>query len=267
MPASRFEKGERADKILLARGLFKTRAQAQAAIVAGQVKANGVIVKKPSESIALDAQIEAEAAHPWVSRGGLKLVAALDAFGVDPAGRVCLDLGASTGGFTDVLLSRGASRVYAVDVGTGQLAEKLSNDSRVVSLPQLDVRDLDRTLIGQQPSLITADLSFIGLEKALVAALGLCAPKADLIALFKPQFQVGPAHVGKGGLVTDPAAIETAKARFSAWLTGPEDARTGWVIRGWAESPIAGGAGQREALVHASLTPDRVPNSGPDSGG
>ena len=236
----------RLDAALVARGAFDSRAKAQAAIAAGLVRVNGAVVAKPGRTVSPGDRVAAEAPHPWASRGGLKLDAALSAFGVDATGRVCLDIGASTGGFTDVLLSRGAAKVFAVDVGSDQFREALRADPRVVCLERTDARTLTPALIPLAPSLIVADVSFIALEKALGAALGLAAPEAELVCLFKPQFQVGPDHVGKGGLVRDETAIARAEAALTAWL-----ADAGWPVRGWIDSPVLGGAGAKERLFYA----------------
>lgn len=237
----------RADVLLVARGLFESRAKARAAIEAGGVTADGRPVAKAAELIADAAVVEAVAAHPWVGRGALKLVHALDLWPIKVDGRVALDVGASTGGFTEVCLARGAARVYAVDVGRGQLHPKLAADPRVVSLEATDARDLTPALIAEPPGLIVSDVSFIALAKALPAALDLAAPGADLAALVKPQFEVGPAKVGKGGIVTDEAARQGALDGVLAFL----DDR-GWIVRGTADSPISGGDGNREFLLWAS---------------
>lgn len=236
----------RLDIELVTRGLAASRAQARAAIEAGKVSVDGVTAGKPGQGVTGDSRIDYEPPHPWVSRGGLKLAHALDAFGVDPAGLTCLDVGASTGGFTDVLLARGARRVFAVDVGRGQLAAKLAADPRVVSMEGTDARGLTSAEIPEAPDLVVCDASFIGLAKVLPAALALAAPGARLAALFKPQFEVGPAHIGKGGLVKDPRAAEDAAAAFETWLRS-----AGWKIAAWADSPIAGGDGNRERLFLA----------------
>ncbi len=233
----------------MTRGLFESRTKAQAAIAAGGVTADGRPVRKASEAISDEAALVAPPAHPWVGRGALKLVHALDLWSIPVAGRVVLDVGASTGGFTEVCLSRGAARVYAVDVGRGQLHPRLAADPRVVSLEATDARTLTRDLIAGAPTLIVADVSFIGLAKVLPAALALAAPGCDLIALVKPQFEVGPERVGKGGIVTDPAAHVAALDGVTSFLT-----RSGWAIRGSADSPITGGDGNREALLWAQLT-------------
>lgn len=208
--------------------------------------ADGRPVAKASDLLADDAVIEAVAAHPWVGRGALKLVHALDAWPIAVEGRVVLDVGASTGGFTEVCLSRGAARVYAVDVGRGQLHPKVAADPRVVSLEAVDARDLTAALIPQAPELIVTDVSFISLAKALPAALALAAPDADLVALVKPQFEVGPARVGKGGVVADPAARAEALADVEAFLQA-----SGWAVQATADSPITGADGNREFLVWA----------------
>jgi 23S rRNA (cytidine1920-2'-O)/16S rRNA (cytidine1409-2'-O)-methyltransferase len=237
---------DRADRMLVALGHFGSRAAAQAAIAAGLVFANGKPVAKASETLSRDAAIQSEVAHPYASRGGLKLARALEVFGVDPAGLSCLDLGASTGGFTDVLLRAGAAHVTCVDVGHGQLHEKIASDARVAAFERLNARDLKASHLKAPPQLIVCDLSFVSLEKVLAVPLSLAAPKAVLIALFKPQFEVGPSNVGKGGLVTDDAATETALQAFLAWLTAQ-----GWTPETPQPSPIPGGDGNREWLVMA----------------
>lgn len=242
---------KRADVLLVERGLFESRAKARAAIEAGGVTAAGQVVAKASELVDEASDIVALPAHPWVGRGALKLVHALDLWPVAVAGKVVLDVGASTGGFTEVCLSRGAARVYAVDVGRGQLHPRLADDPRVVSLEGLDARSLTSAHLPEPPGLIVTDVSFIGLAKALPAALGLAAPDADLIALVKPQFEVGPERVGKGGLVKDEAARADAVDSVEAFL---ED--SGWTVRATADSPIAGGDGNRETLLWARRSPE-----------
>lgn len=234
----------RADLLLVARGLAESRAKARAAIEAGGVRADGAVVAKPSDMIAEDAALEVTPPHPWVSRGGVKLAAALDAFGVDPAGRVCLDVGASTGGFTHVLLTRGAVLVYAVDVGSGQLHASLTGDPRVVSLERTDARTLTQALIPEPPTLIVCDVSFIGAAKALAAPLSLAAPHADLIALIKPQFEAGP-RASKGGVLAEDVARTAARAAIDA-LNGVE----GFALAAAIDSPIRGGDGNLELLAH-----------------
>jgi 23S rRNA (cytidine1920-2'-O)/16S rRNA (cytidine1409-2'-O)-methyltransferase len=210
------------------------------------VTADGRVVAKASEMLAHDAVIEAAPAHPWVGRGALKLAHALELWPVDVAGRIVLDVGASTGGFTEVCLARGAARVYAVDVGRGQLHPKLAGDIRVVSLEATDARDLTAALVPEAPGLIVTDVSFIGLGKALPAALSLARPDADLIALVKPQFEVGPERVGRGGVVADVQARSDALAAVMAFVDA-----SGWRVRETADSPIAGGDGNREFLLWA----------------
>jgi 23S rRNA (cytidine1920-2'-O)/16S rRNA (cytidine1409-2'-O)-methyltransferase len=235
----------RADLLLVSRGLAESRAKARAAIEAGGVSANGVTVKAVSDLIDEAAELEYTPPHPWVSRGGVKLAHALDAFGVDPAGRICLDVGASTGGFTHVLLSRGAARVYAIDVGSGQLHASLRDDPRVVSLEKTDARSLTRVQIPQAPSLIVCDVSFIGAAKALATPLSLAAPSADLIALIKPQFEAGPS-AGKSGILSEDVARAAAESAI-AQLDGVENFRVIAAI----DSPIRGGDGNLERLIHA----------------
>ncbi|MDE2486822.1 MAG: TlyA family RNA methyltransferase [Alphaproteobacteria bacterium] len=237
---------KRADVLLVERGFFESRAKARAAIDAGNVTADGRPVAKPSEALDESAEIVAAAAHPWVGRGGLKLLHALEAWPIEVAGRVVLDVGASTGGFTEVALTRGAARVYAVDVGRDQLHVRLAGDPRVVSLEGVDARSLTRDLIPEAPGLIVTDVSFIGLAKALPTALSLAAPDAELVALVKPQFELGPERVGKGGVVKDEAARAEAVAGVRAFLEA-----AGWSVEATAPSPIAGGDGNREVLLWA----------------
>ena len=237
----------RIDQLLVARGVFDSRARARAAIEAGLVKADGRTVAKPSEKVAEDAVIEAEAAHRWVGRGALKLERALDLWPVVLEGRVVLDVGASTGGFTEVCLDRGAARIFAVDVGTGQLHPSVADDPRVINLEKTDARDLTPEIITEAPSLIVCDASFISLLKVLPAALELAAPEADLITLVKPQFEAeGPKAVGKKGVVKDPEAHAAAVARVRDWLE-----ECGWTVREVADSPITGGDGNVEFLLWA----------------
>jgi 23S rRNA (cytidine1920-2'-O)/16S rRNA (cytidine1409-2'-O)-methyltransferase len=235
----------RADQLLVERGFFASRARAQDAIAAGLVRADGEIVKKPSQPVAADAAIEASAAHPWASRGGLKLVAALDAFGLDPSGLACLDLGASTGGFTDVLLTRGAKSVVAVDVGHDQFDPRLARVARVRSLEGRDARSLASADLFEPPAAIVCDVSFISQRLILPHSLPLAAPDAWLATLVKPQFEVGPARVVKG-LVKDEAALAEACEGVRAVV---ED--LGWRTLGVIRSPIEGGEGAREFLLGA----------------
>ncbi len=237
----------RLDVELVQRGLAPSRAQAREAIETGKVTVNGVLATKAGQVVSDSALIEAIPLHPWVSRGGIKLAHALDVFKVDPAGRHCLDIGSSTGGFTDVLLSRGARRVVAVDVGSGQLHPRLRDDPRVISLETTDARSLAPDAIIEPPTLLVCDASFIGLAKLLAVPLSLAAPDARLVALFKPQFEVGRENIGKGGIVTDLAATDAAAQALTAWLD-----QAGWAVRAWTDSPIAGGDGNRERLFLAA---------------
>jgi 23S rRNA (cytidine1920-2'-O)/16S rRNA (cytidine1409-2'-O)-methyltransferase len=238
----------RADQLLVEQGLAESRAKAQALILAGLVSATGRRVDKPGTALAEDTELTlAGRDHPWVSRGGVKLAFALDHFGIDPAGMTALDIGASTGGFTDVLLAKGTARVHAVDVGRGQLAWKLRQDSRVVVHEGTNARHLSRTEITEPIDLVTCDASFIGLATVLPASLALTAKRAALIALIKPQFEAGPSEVGKGGVVRDPAVHRTVCERIAAWVA----AQPGWDVVGIAESPITGPAGNHEFLIYA----------------
>src|SRR5579863_7975136 len=237
------EKRQRADLVLVARGFFASRARAQAAIAAGLVRADGALIGKASEEIAPTAAIEATAAHPWASRGGVKLVAALDAFGLDPVGLVCLDIGASTGGFTDVLLARGARRVYAVDVGRDQLDQRLRTDRRVIAREGLDARKLTSSVFDEPPQAIVCDVSFISLRLVLPRVLSLAAEEAWLAALIKPQFEVGRARLKKG-VVKDEVALSEACDGVVACVEG-----LGWRSLGVMASPIRGGDGAKEFLI------------------
>jgi 23S rRNA (cytidine1920-2'-O)/16S rRNA (cytidine1409-2'-O)-methyltransferase len=236
-------KRKRADLLLVERGLFESRARAQAAIAAGRVTADGAVLRKPSDEIAAGAVLDAAPEHPWVSRGGLKLVAALDHFGFDPANRICLDVGASTGGFTDVLRARGARRVYAVDVGRGQLHPKLRGDSAVVSLEQTDIRALDP--FAEPPDLAVIDVSFISLRLVLPAVDRLLRRPAQIVALIKPQFEAGRGHVKKG-IVRDAAVHAAVCDDIAAFAVS-----LGWDVIGVMPSPIEGGEGNREFLLGA----------------
>ena len=242
----------RLDTLLVERGLAESRVRAQALIRAGLVFAGERRLDKPGHLVEADVPLVVRGRdHEWVSRGGLKLVHALDRFGIDPAGLVCLDIGASTGGFTHVLLSRGAARVYAVDVGRGQLAWELRNDARVVVLENTNARYLTAQQVPEAPALVVCDASFIGLETVLPAALALAAPGARLVALIKPQFEVGKGRVGKGGVVRDTALHAEVCDRIRAWLEGT----MGWTVDGIVESPIRGPAGNVEFLI-AARKPD-----------
>ena len=234
----------RADLLLVERGFFESRAKAQAAIAAGLVLADGEPVRRASDGLVADAAIEARAPHPYVSRGGVKLAHALDHFAIDVAALHALDVGASTGGFTDVLLARGAARVTAVDVGRGQLHPKIAADARVKSLEATDIRELSPAAFEAAPAIVVIDVSFAPLKSVLPAALALAAPGAAIVALVKPQFEVGRRDVGKGGVVKDPAARERAVADATALAQG-----LGVEVAGVVASPIAGGDGNIEYLL------------------
>jgi 23S rRNA (cytidine1920-2'-O)/16S rRNA (cytidine1409-2'-O)-methyltransferase len=236
---------KRADIVLVERGFFPSRARAQAAIAAGLVRVDGEILAKASEAVGEGAAIEAEAPHPYVSRGGVKLAAALDAFALDPAGLACLDVGASTGGFTDALLERGAKSVIAVDVGHGQLDPRLAGDPRVRSLEGVDARSITTDLLGLRPEAIVCDVSFISQRLVLPHVLSLATRPAWLVSLIKPQFEVGPAEIVKGR-VRNEAALVRACADVRAAVEA-----LGWTILGLMPSPIPGGAGAKEFLIAA----------------
>ncbi len=238
---------KRLDQLLVERGLAESRAKAQAAIMAGLVFSNEKRLDKPGTPVAEDVALEVRGQpHPWVSRGGLKLAHAIEAFGIDVAGKVAIDVGASTGGFTDVLLTKGAAKVYAVDVGHGQLAWKLRNDPRVIVLEKTNARHLTAEVIPEAPDMVVCDASFIGLETVLPAALALAKPGAVVVALIKPQFEVGKDRVGKGGVVREPELHAEVRARIAQWLP-----RIGWTVLGEDESPIQGPEGNREFLIAA----------------
>lgn len=238
----------RADRLLVERGHFESRARAQAAIAAGLVRADDRPVLRASDRLDPRARIEAVQPHPFVSRGGVKLTAALDAFGLDPDGCVCLDVGASTGGFTDAVLARGAEHVYAVDVGRGQLHASLRGHPRVTSLEGTDARALDRTLIPRPPALVAVDVSFISLRLVLPALVPLMAEGASFAALIKPQFEAGRERVGRGGIVRDAAIHDAVCTEVEGLLVG-----LGFTILGLIPSPVTGGDGNREFLVGARL--------------
>ncbi|WID95867.1 TlyA family RNA methyltransferase [Bosea vestrisii] len=233
----------RADLLLLERGLFESRARAQAAIAAGLVSADGVVLRKASETVLAAAKIEAQAAHPYVSRGGVKLAAALDAFGFDAAGLTCLDVGASTGGFSDVLLRRGAAHVYAIDVGQAQLHESLHGHPRLTSLESQDIRTLDGGLFTEPPALAVIDVSFISLKLVLPAVATLLAPQARLIALVKPQFETKRSALKKG-VLRDEVLQQQICAEIADAVTA-----LGFIVSGLIPSPIEGGDGNREFLL------------------
>ncbi len=239
----------RVDQLLVERGLVESRTRAQALILAGQVFSGTRRIDKAGDLLAEDAPLALRGQdHPWVSRGGLKLAHALAQFGLAPEGRVCLDVGASTGGFTDVLLAHRALRVHAVDVGHGQLAWKLRNDPRVVVHERTNARYLDRRQVADPVEALVCDASFIGLATLLPAPLALCAVGAWAVALIKPQFEAGPGAVGARGVVRERAVHEAVCARVTAWW----GALPGWSVLGLAESPITGPEGNREFLIAAS---------------
>jgi 23S rRNA (cytidine1920-2'-O)/16S rRNA (cytidine1409-2'-O)-methyltransferase len=240
----------RADQLLLDRGLVDSRARAQAVILAGLVFSGTRRIDKAGQPMPEDAAIELRGLdHPWVSRGGLKLAHGLAAFDLSPAGRICLDVGASTGGFTDVLLANGAAKVHAVDVGHGQLAWKLRSDPRVVVHERTNARHLTPEIIADPIGALVCDASFIGLATLLPAPLALCAPGTWAVALIKPQFEAGPEHVGSKGVVRDPAVHQAVCDRIVAWWNG----LPGWTVLGVTDSPITGPEGNREFLVGAKL--------------
>jgi 23S rRNA (cytidine1920-2'-O)/16S rRNA (cytidine1409-2'-O)-methyltransferase len=235
----------RLDQALEGRDLLPSRARARDAILRGTVTVNGIVAQKPNQQVGPTDHIALDdPAAAYVSRAALKLVAGLDEGGIEPAGRVCLDLGASTGGFTQVLLERGATRVYAVDVGHDQLHARIKADPRVISLEGVNGRDLTPELIPEPIDLIVSDVSFVSILKVIDPALSLAAPNADAVILIKPQFEVGRDNVGKVGIVTDDAAVTEAVLRITAHL-----ASAGWGRRFAIGSPIAGGDGNREIVA------------------
>jgi 23S rRNA (cytidine1920-2'-O)/16S rRNA (cytidine1409-2'-O)-methyltransferase len=237
----------RADQLLVDRGLAESRAKAQALILAGLVFSGERKVEKAGQPLATDATIDVRGKdHPWVSRGGVKLAHALDHFGWEVAGAVALDVGSSTGGFTDVLLQRGAAKVFAVDVGTNQLAWSLRRDPRVIVREQTNARYLTADVVTEPLDLIVCDASFIGLAKVLDTALGFARPGAGLIALIKPQFEAARGEIGKGGVVRDPDVHARVCAEIAAWLSG-----RGWRVEGVTPSPITGPRGNVEFLIAA----------------
>jgi 23S rRNA (cytidine1920-2'-O)/16S rRNA (cytidine1409-2'-O)-methyltransferase len=239
---------QRLDQLLVSRGLAESRARAQALVMAGLVFSGERKLDKPGQQLPEDAALEVRGRdHPWVSRGGIKLAHALDHFGLDPAGAVAMDIGSSTGGFTDVLLSRGAAHVFAVDSGTNQLAWKLRQDPRVTVLEQTSARALTPEQIDRACDWVVCDASFISLRKVLEVPLRLAAPQCRLVALIKPQFEVGKGEVGKGGVVRDSALHQRVCDEVRNWLEGE-----GWTVQGIVESPITGPQGNVEFLVSAS---------------
>jgi 23S rRNA (cytidine1920-2'-O)/16S rRNA (cytidine1409-2'-O)-methyltransferase len=241
----------RADQALVERGLVESRTRAQALILAGKVFSGERRVAKAGEPLAEGAPLEVRGQdHPWVSRGGLKLAHGLAHFGFSAAGVTCLDVGASTGGFTDVLLAGGAAKVFAVDVGHGQLAWKLRCDPRVVVLEKTNARYLDRAAVPDPVGALVCDASFIGLATVLAAPLALCAPGAWAVALIKPQFEAGAAFVGSKGVVRDPEVHRAVCERVSGWWSG----LPGWTVQGVVESPLTGPEGNKEFLLGATLS-------------
>ncbi len=239
---------ERADQLLVVRGLAESRTRAQALILAGTVFSGETKIVKSGQTVPADAPLEVRGRdHPWVSRGGIKLAHALDHFALDPEGATAMDIGSSTGGFTDVLLSRGAAQVFAVDSGTNQLAWKLRQDPRVTVLEQTSARVLTPIQIDRPCDWVVCDASFIGLAKVLEVPLRLAAPACQLVALIKPQFEVGRGEVGKGGVVRDPALHARVCGEVSDWLTS-----SGWTVRGIVPSPITGPEGNVEFLIWAN---------------
>jgi 23S rRNA (cytidine1920-2'-O)/16S rRNA (cytidine1409-2'-O)-methyltransferase len=236
---------QRADRLLVERGIFETRARAQAAIAAGLVTADGAAVLKAAEFISATAAIEAAPEHPYVSRGGIKLAAARDHFHLDVTGRVCIDVGASTGGFTEVLAARGARRVYAIDVGRGQLHSRLRERETIVSMEQTDIRTLDPARLAEPPDFATVDVSFISLKLVLPPIGRLLQPRASIVVLIKPQFEAERGHIKKG-IVRDATVHETVCVGVAAFL-----AAAGWRVGGCIPSPILGGDGNREFFIEA----------------
>jgi 23S rRNA (cytidine1920-2'-O)/16S rRNA (cytidine1409-2'-O)-methyltransferase len=238
---------KRLDQIIVDRGLAESRSRAQALVMAGLVFSGDRKLEKPGQQLPEDAPVDVRGRdHPWVSRGGIKLAHAIDAFGLDPAGATAMDIGSSTGGFTDVLLQKGAARVFAVDSGTNQLAWKLRQDPRVVVLEQTSARVLTAQQIDAPCNWVVCDASFIGLAKVLERPLELAAPDCRLVALIKPQFEVGLEEVGKGGVVRDPALHQRVCDEVRLWLEG-----SGWTVDGIVPSPITGPEGNVEVLVVA----------------
>lgn len=243
----------RADIALVEQGLAETRSRAQAIIMAGNVYLGDKRIDKAGESVPVDQELRLKQPdHPWVSRGGLKLVKGLKHFNISAENKTCLDVGASTGGFTDVLLHNGATKVYAVDVGYGQLAEKLRKDDRVINLERTNARALTKEdHIPEPVDLIVCDASFIGLETVLATPLTFAKSGAHLLALIKPQFEVGKERVGKGGVVRDPALHDEVCTRIHHWINNKE----GWTPLGITDSPIKGPAGNIEFLICAQYAP------------
>jgi 23S rRNA (cytidine1920-2'-O)/16S rRNA (cytidine1409-2'-O)-methyltransferase len=250
------DEAKRADVFLVNQGLAASRAEAQAAIRAGHVTVDGEQVKKAAQKLQSHMNVSYQPPHPYVSRGGVKLAAALDHFGLSPAIKICMDIGASTGGFTQVLLERRASRVYAVDVGHGQLHAKIKADRRVVSLEGVNARELTRAKVPESPQVVVADVSFISLKQALPSALGLASRDAWAVFLVKPQFELGRWGTPRSGVVKDHGARATALSEVTEWVK-----TQGWTILGHMESPIAGGDGNKEYLLAAARGSEAVNKS------
>jgi 23S rRNA (cytidine1920-2'-O)/16S rRNA (cytidine1409-2'-O)-methyltransferase len=238
----------RIDRLLVDRGLVESREKAARLILAGEVLVDGQRVDKAGALVPVDGDVEIRGRSPFVSRGGEKLVHALDHFRAQVAGRICIDVGASTGGFTDCLLQRGAARVYAVDVGKGQLDDRLRKDPRVVLMEETNARSLDPRLFEDRPTLAVVDVSFISLEKVLPAVFGVLAPRSEVLTLVKPQFEVGRDLVGKGGVVRDPALHRAAVSRLARYAV-----LRGWHVLGVTASPLRGAKGNREFFLHLSM--------------
>ena len=246
-PGAKPSAKQRVDQLLVERGLAESRARAQALVLAGLVFSGETKIAKSGQTLADDAPLEVRGRdHPWVSRGGIKLAHAIDHFGLDPAGVTAMDVGSSTGGFTDVLLTKGAAQVFAVDSGTNQLAWKLRQDPRVTVLEQTSARVLTPAMIDAPVTWVVCDASFISLAKVLEVPLRLAEPACRLVALIKPQFEVGRAEVGKGGVVRDPALHQRVCDEVRAWLEAG-----GWTVQGIAQSPITGPEGNVEFLISA----------------
>jgi 23S rRNA (cytidine1920-2'-O)/16S rRNA (cytidine1409-2'-O)-methyltransferase len=242
----------RLDQLIVDRGLAESKTRAQALVMAGHVFVGDVKASKPGQQVAVDVAVTVKGSdHPWVSRGGIKLAHALQEFGIDVAGMVAIDVGSSTGGFTDVLLTNGAVKVFAVDSGTNQLAWKLRQDDRVIVHEQTSARILTEAHIPESVDLIVCDASFIGLAKVLERPLTFAKPDAQLIALIKPQFEAGRDEVGKGGVVRDEAVHKRVCDGVSAWLE-----RSGWIVKGLTTSPITGPQGNVEFLIWAAKAAD-----------
>jgi 23S rRNA (cytidine1920-2'-O)/16S rRNA (cytidine1409-2'-O)-methyltransferase len=239
---------QRLDLELVSRELVKSRARAQSLIAEGRVSVDGIVTQKPTRKVSADNKITIAAADiDWVGRGAHKLIKALDHFGVDAAGRIAADIGASTGGFCQVLLEAGAARIYAVDVGHGQLDPLIKDDARVINLEKTNARELTTDHIPEALDLVVVDVSFISLKKALPAALALCAPAAHLLALVKPQFEVGKGNVGKGGIVRDAELVTGVPVDLETWI----NSLPGWTSLGTIPSPITGADGNTEFLLGA----------------